>query len=153
MVTGWTLFIVLIVAYGNALVAMVGVRTRVREGMRLWANDQGYYQPRHFGYPGFYRGLFINTAFAGTSFALAAVCLPGDSTFCGREAILGGAAINFGWGFAVACVIPSSFDEVITILDGMFWRVFVAGILSLGLYVCSGLAIGQYVTHLRAVAQ
>lgn len=153
MVTGWTLLIVLVVAYGNALVAMVGVPTRVREGMRLWADDKGYYRPRHLGYLGFYRGLFINLAFAGTSFALAATVLPGDSLFCGREAILGIAAINFCWCFLVACIIPSDFQEVLSAFKGKFWRVLAVGICALLIYAITGLLIGQYAASLLAQKQ
>src|SRR5262249_21598260 len=152
MVTGWTLFIVFAVAYGNALVALVGVPTRVREGMRLWADDEGYYRPRHLGYLGFYRGLFINLAFAGTSFALTTAVLPGEATLS-REPILGIAAINFGWSFFVACVIPSDFQEVLSLFEGKFWRVLAVGVGSLVVYILTGFLIGQYAASLLAGKQ
>ncbi len=147
MVTGWTLLIVFIAAYGNALVALIGVRTRVRQGMRLWANDKGYYRPRHLGYLGFYRGLFINLAFAGTSFALTAVVLPGQSDF-NKERILGIAAINFVWSLIVACLIPADFQELLHLFKGKFWRVLAVGVFALLIYVITGFSIGQYVASL-----
>src|SRR4051812_35210815 len=117
MVTGWTLFIVFVVAYGNALVGMIGVRTRMREGMRLWANDRGYYVPRHLGHLGFWRGLLINLAFAGTSFSVGALVLKGDSSYCGRETIVAVGVANFIWSCLAACLIPSDFEQVVVPFD------------------------------------
>jgi len=151
MVTGWTLLIVFSVAYGNALVSMIGVRMREREGMRLWANDEGYYLPRHLGHMGFYRGWYINLGFAGTSFALAAIFLPGDSTFCGREAVFSIALLNFLWGIVVACVIPSDFHEVLVPVQGKARRVGLVGLLTFVVYFLSGWIISQYVLSLVVV--
>ena len=152
MVTGWTILIVFAVAFGNAWVAMIGVRIRMREGMRLYANDQGYYLPPHFGHMGFYRGFYINLGFAGTSFALAAACLQGDSSFCGREPIIVIAVLNFLWSIVVACMIPSDFDEVLSLFRGKFWRVFWVGLVTGGCYFGSGIVIGNYVSSLRSFA-
>ena len=116
--------------------------------MRLWANDEGYYLPRHLGHLGFYRGLFINLGFAATSFALAAVFLPGESAFCGREAVFGIGLANFIWGIVIACVIPSDFDEVLVLFQGKFRRVALVGLATILVYLGSGIVIGQYVAML-----
>ncbi len=145
MVTVWTLLIVFAVAYGNALVSLIGVRMRERQGMRLWANDEGYYLPRHLGHMGFYRGLYINLGFAGTSFALAAIFLPGDSSFFGREFIFVIALVNFIWGIIVGCVIPSDFDEVLVFFAGKSRRVALIGLIAVALYVASEMVIAHFV--------
>jgi hypothetical protein len=153
MITGWTPLIVFAVAFGNAWVALIGVRFRVREGMRLWANDAGYFLPVHFRFAGFYRGLLINLNFAGASFALADVCLPGESTFRGREAIFGAALLNFLSSIVVACLVPSDFETVLVLGRGLFWRVVGVGLAVLAIYIVSGALIGSFASSLVAPAK
>lgn len=148
MVTASTLLIVLVVSYLNAIVGMVGVPLRVREGMRLWADDEGYYRPIHLGYQGFWRSFYINLGFAATSFAIAAVCARGDSQYSGREPIFVIGLVNFLAGYVVACLIPSDFRQVLTPFQGRFWRVALVGLACVSLYAASGIVIGLYVAAL-----
>src|SRR5262249_24463663 len=145
MITGWTLFIVFVVAFGNAWVALIGVPFRIRKGMRVRASDDGRYLPPHFAFAGFYRGLCINLNFAGSSFALTAVCLVGDSKSYGREAIVGIGLLNFLCSIVVGCLVPADFEKVLVPFRGAFWRVAVVGGAALALFLVSGFVIGDYV--------
>jgi hypothetical protein len=148
MITIWTLIIMLVVAFANAYVAIIGVRRRVREGMRLWADDEGYYIPGYLGHMGFYRGFFINIGFAGTSLGVAGISLPGDSSVLGREAIIVLSVVNFIYGAVVACIIPADFEQVLRPFQGRFWRVALSGIAGFVIYGLTGGLLCWYAANL-----
>jgi hypothetical protein len=122
VITIWTLIIMLVVAYANAFVGVIGVRFKLSDEMRLYANDAGLYLPKHLIYPGFYRGLFINIGFAATSLCVATVCLPGNPTLLGREAIAVFGFLNLGGGFLTACLVSASFEDQLRLWTPKFWR-------------------------------
>lgn len=149
MGTAVTFLILVGFSYGNAYVGLIGVRQRIRGGMRLRANDAGYYVPRHWGLEGFFRSLYINLAFTAATTALFTQVLPGESYPNGRILLLFRTFVNLMVAFAVALVVPSEFERVFHQERWRVRRVVIVGSLVLSVYSLTAVFVAAYLDWLH----
>ena len=116
--------------------------------MRLYANDAGFYIPRHWGVEGFYRGLYINLLFGASSTALTALIVPGEPFRSGRALALMAAILNLTLSFVVACTIPSEFRILFYEQWGRLLRTVAGGVVVGAVYVATAILVGRYMGSL-----
>ena len=144
-----TIFSVLLTfAYLNAYAAIIGVQQRIRGGMRLYANDAGFYIPRHWGVEGFYRGLYINLLFGASSTALTALIVPGEPFRSAKALALLVAIVNLALSFVVACTIPSEFRILVYEERRRLVRTAAGGIVVGAVYGATAILVGRYMGSL-----